>query len=174
MTDAALDAKITFLEHLGADAAGHSDGSLLDHLRQTRAILERWGARPAVCDAGLFHSVYGTHAYAPAIATALDRAALATVIGEEAEQLAYQFGVMHMQRFWDNADPGAAPGIFERASGAWIALNWARIEDLATLVLANHVEQRPRLPGLPWPAPRWQLKRLVGDRTWRAFEQEGL
>jgi hypothetical protein len=169
---ASLATKLAFLERSGAGGAGHSDHSLLDHLLGTRALLEQWEARAALCDAGLFHSVYGTHAYHRTIMGPEARAQLRELIGAEAEEIAYQFGIMDMHRFWDNADPGAEPGIFERGSEAWTALSWARVGDLATLALANHLEQQPRVPGVPLlPAPKWQLEKLVAPPAWSALER---
>ena len=93
---------IAFLTAHGAGAAGHSYRVLLDHLRGTRALLSQWGAREAVQDAGLFHSVYGTETYRH-VTLPLDlRGQVRALIGEEAEGLAYVFGAMTKESFLEN------------------------------------------------------------------------
>lgn len=57
------DPRLMFLRHHGADAMGHSHQTLLAHLCGTYALLHAWGQPAHVCDAGLFHSVYGTEVY---------------------------------------------------------------------------------------------------------------
>ena len=55
------DSRLAFLLSEGIDAVRHnSHEDLLPHLMGTSALLAGWGARQAVVDAGLFHSVYGT------------------------------------------------------------------------------------------------------------------
>jgi len=45
-----------FLREVNTQEIPHTERALLDHLLGTRQLLVEWGARPAVCDAGLFHS----------------------------------------------------------------------------------------------------------------------
>ena len=52
--------KLRFLRDEGAERVEHSGEHLLDHLVATRDLLAGWGARQELCDAALFHSVYGT------------------------------------------------------------------------------------------------------------------
>jgi hypothetical protein len=47
------------LREANTEGMQHSDRGLLDHLFGTRQLLVEWEARAALCDAGLFHSVYG-------------------------------------------------------------------------------------------------------------------
>ncbi len=57
------DAKIKFLVEHNAIGASHSDSTLLNHLAGTRSLLEAWELPQEVCDAGLYHAVYGTESY---------------------------------------------------------------------------------------------------------------
>jgi Domain of unknown function (DUF6817) len=68
------------------------------------------GARPALCDAALLHSVSGTHAYHLAIVDESARARRQALIGDEAEEIAHQFGRMHSNHLSYNAEPGCRPG----------------------------------------------------------------
>jgi hypothetical protein len=79
----------------GGEADGASelqDGSFLDHLVGTQAILRAWGCAEHVCQAGLFHSIFGTESF-QAFSLPLDeagsnRATVRATIGKEAEGLA--------------------------------------------------------------------------------------
>ena len=54
-------ARLELLRRLGFDRLEHdSHVPFLSHLLGTRRLLVEWGERPALCDAGLFHSAYGT------------------------------------------------------------------------------------------------------------------
>ena len=53
--------RLDLLKQLGFGELTHdSHVPFLSHLLGTRRLLVEWGERPAVCDAGLFHSAYGT------------------------------------------------------------------------------------------------------------------
>ncbi len=86
--DESLQERIRFLREAKTERMPHSERALLDHLLGTRQLLVEWGARPAVCDAGLFHSVYGTEHYELQAVPLAMRAEVQHVIGQEAESLA--------------------------------------------------------------------------------------
>jgi len=88
------------LRELDAHRTSHSRGTLLEHLRGTRALLERWGDPPHVCDAGLFHSIYGTYVFETRSASLDERDRIRDVIGREAEELAYLFCVSDRRGFF--------------------------------------------------------------------------
>src|SRR5689334_2977005 len=53
--------RLALLKRLGFGELTHdSHVPFLSHLLGTRRLLVEWGERPAMCDAGLFHSAYGT------------------------------------------------------------------------------------------------------------------
>src|SRR5205814_2363153 len=89
-----LDKRVHFLRAENIQALEHSERGLLDHLLGTRQLLVAWGSRPALCDAGLFHSVYGTEGYRWAALPLSGRTELQELIGREAESLAWLFCVM--------------------------------------------------------------------------------
>jgi len=97
--DDGLEDRLRFLRNANADAMPHSQRALLDHLLGTRQLLLDWGARPAVCDAGLFHSVFGTEHYAPQAIPLSMRADVRQLIGDEAESLAWLFCIMRRETF---------------------------------------------------------------------------
>lgn len=130
---------------------GHSSTSLLDHLVGTHDLLEAWGAEPAVCAGGLFHSVYGTESY-QASAVPLDlRPAVRAVLGERAERLAYLFGAMEKATYSESVFRGTDHSVVDRHTGETHPMTPAEFADLSAMVTANWLEQRPRL------GPEWQF-----------------
>ena len=77
----------------------HSDRGLFDHLLGTRQLLVDWGARPALCDAGLFHSIYSTEHYEQTAVALTRRDEVRQLIGEEAESLVWLFCMMRRETF---------------------------------------------------------------------------
>lgn len=124
----------------------HSDRSLLDHLLGTRRLLEEWGCRAAVCDAGLFHSVYGTEHYGPAAVPFAIRERVCELIGVEAERLVWLFCVLDRDSF--DRKLGRADGyhILDRRAGTTVPITRGEFDDLLTLSFANTLEAMPRLP----------------------------
>ena len=141
------DEMLAFLEAQGADSLDHSEADLLSHLQGVQALLQQWGARAAVCDAGLFHSVYGTEYFTQvAVALAL-RPKVRALIGDEAEMLAHSFATMHRETLYDNLFDGRAEfSIRSRLTEEVIALTEQQFRDLCDITLANWYEQRLRVP----------------------------
>ncbi|MEV6345243.1 DUF6817 domain-containing protein [Actinoplanes sp. NPDC051851] len=137
--------KIAFLERHGVGELAHSDAALLDHLRGVHDLLRRWGCRPALCDAGLFHSAYGTEIFPTGAVPRELRPAVRELIGDEAETLAYLFGAVTRTSLFDAAFEGA-PFLLETREGEFIGVTDEQYTDLAALTVANWLEQRPRFP----------------------------
>lgn len=138
------DAHVRFLEAHGAATLAHTDAGLLSHLRGVHALLAAWGARPAVCDAGLFHSVYGTESAGAAALPLALRDEVRGRIGPEAERLAWLFGVLAKASLYANLGRPGPPWVEDRVTGARIDLDGADLADLCDLTVANWLEQRPR------------------------------
>jgi hypothetical protein len=100
--DEQLEKRVRFLREAHTEAMPHSDRGLRDHLLGTRQLLVEWGARPSVCDAGLFHSVYGTEHYEPKAIPLSMRTDVRRLIGDEAESLAWLFCIMRRDTFNQN------------------------------------------------------------------------
>jgi Domain of unknown function (DUF6817) len=105
--DEHLQNRIRFLRVACTEGMPHTERGLLDHLLGTRQLLVEWGARPVVCDAGLFHSVYGTEHYKPTAMPLSMRAAVQQLIGDEAESLAWLFCMMRRETFDQNLERDA-------------------------------------------------------------------
>jgi hypothetical protein len=139
--------KIQFLIARQAAEREHSASILISHLIGTRDVLSRWGARQAVCYAGLFHSVYGTQSYRSLVE--LDqRKNIQHLIGEEAEGLAYLFCAMTRRAFIYNLDSKDKRYIHDRFTGKWTFITQTDMQDICNIVVANWLEQVPRIPTL--------------------------
>jgi hypothetical protein len=97
-----LETRVQFLRDVNVDAREHSGRGLLDHLLGTRQLLLKWGARPALCGAGLFHSIHGTEGYQEATVPLSMRARVRELIGNEAESLVWLFCFMRRERLSGN------------------------------------------------------------------------
>ena len=95
LTDDATAARlIAFLRSEGAEDLGHAGARpLLAHLVGTYEVVRRWGQPPVMAHAALIHSVYGTDVYAPSLLPLTRRHELISLVGEQAERLAYLFSV---------------------------------------------------------------------------------
>ena len=94
-----ISTKIDFLESIGCGETMHSGRTLLEHLVGVYKILHEGFAPLHVCDAGLFHSVYGTAYFKPKTISLDNRDIVKDIIGEEAENLAFMFCVIPSPRF---------------------------------------------------------------------------
>jgi uncharacterized protein (TIGR02466 family) len=74
----------------------HSGRLLSDHLVNVYRILKEEGQSEVVCDAGLFHSIYGTEVYKHS--SVEDRNLVCSIIGDEAERLSHLFCTLPLPR----------------------------------------------------------------------------
>lgn len=153
--------KVAFLRAHGAGDQAHSDADLLTHLLGTRDLLEGWGAPPAVYDAGLFHSVYGTDSRPEALISLDLRGGVQEVIGVEAEEIAYCFGAIRQATLYSNLEKVERFTWNDRFSGKWRFLSEQRLRELCDLTVANWLEQRPRLPPVMRESLPTQIRRMA-------------
>lgn len=137
---AALAEQIAFLNAKGFGGVEHdSHVPFLAHLGAVRGLLVQWGARPALRDAGLFHSIYGTE-YFDAGLGEVGRDEVRAIIGAAAERIAWLW--CWLRRDTIAADTASA---VHRATGRLVELERQEIVDLTELWVADFVEQRDRL-----------------------------
>ena len=135
MTD---DAR-ALLVGLGAADIPHPGGRLLDHLVRTHDLLEVWGQPPEVCLAGLCHAAYGTDGFPQALLGLGDRPRLRAVIGEDAEQLVYDYGAC--DRRATHTRLGERPlRLTDRFTGSTRALDAGRAAGFGALTIANELD----------------------------------
>ncbi len=125
------------LAHLGAQEMQHLNGSLLAHLQGVQKLLAQWGNREALCSAGLYHAVYGTVAFDNPLIDIKNRAAIATLIGPEAEEIAYHFGACERDAFYPQIGKATQLLFPDRFTRARLPLAPQMRNDILELVLAN-------------------------------------
>ena len=130
------------LEELDAHVTSHSRRTLLAHLQGTHDLLVEWGNPPAVCVAGLFHSVYGTYVFDRQSADMSMRAHIRDVIGSDAEQLVYVFCVTDRRCFYEHL---GEPRFHLRdiVHGSDLELDRHSLAALIEIEVANIVDQIP-------------------------------
>ncbi len=111
----------------------------------TREQLVIWGARDEVCNAGLFHSVYGTEHFESKTIPISMRDKVRNLIGDEAEQLVWLFCFMRRRTFADNIGRESDWRLQARSDNRWHPLTREQFQDLANLTVANAVEALPHL-----------------------------
>lgn len=144
MTDDVLapptGARLALLKTLGfAELEHDSHVPFLSHLVGTRRVLAGWGERPAMCDAGLFHSAYGTE-YFP-VDQDVDREQVIAVIGPDAERIAHAWCTIRR----DTIELGDPATVIDRTTDQRIEIDAALLADIATLWAADTVEQIARM-----------------------------
>src|SRR5205085_10859501 len=102
---------------LNTDDMPHTERSLFDHLLGTRQLLVEWGVRPALCDAGLFHSIYSTEHYEQQALPLARRGEVRELIGDEAESLVWLFCMLRREAFFMDVGKSRCPSIEYLATG---------------------------------------------------------
>jgi len=70
----------------------HTGSTFFDeHLRGVQSILRYWNSDPAICTAGLFHSIYGTEGFQGHKLPLIHREFIRSLIGKKAERLVWIF-----------------------------------------------------------------------------------
>ncbi|HEX8647926.1 MAG TPA: hypothetical protein VF715_13610 [Thermoleophilaceae bacterium] len=170
---------VGFLRENGAERIDHSNESLLDHLVETREVLEGWGARRELCDAALFHSVYGTQFLGDELLGLDRRDDVRAMIGDEAEAVVWLWHGIKRESLADNLGRESGMRIVMRDETE-VPITPQQFEDLVNLMVADAVEQLPRR--LPenverqqgWLTPFLPLALPEGARAAeRVFERYG-
>lgn len=97
-----MEQKISLLKKLGSHTTANQDGWMIDHLIGTRTLLEQWGASETLCDAGLFHAVYGTYGNSEKMLDVSRREDLAKLIGKEVEAIVYLYCACDRDKTYPN------------------------------------------------------------------------
>jgi len=125
---------------LGAAAFPHVAGSLAPHLLRTASLLQRWGNRPALCLAGLYHAVYGTDGIRGSLVSLNHRRAIVDLIGNDAESITYLYGACDRGAFHPRVGTGASWQFVDRFTRSEYPIDDAALRDFCELSLANELE----------------------------------
>ena len=154
---------------LAADLS-HSNRSFIEHLIGTWWILNKWKMPPWICRAGLLHSCYSTVFYPHALFDICERAVVRSIIGRQAEALAYRFCIIDRAQLWSLVAPISSlkGGLLVRRidNSHRIFLSEATIRNLLLVESANLAEQSAAPDGLPtsWMSRLASWSRLLGRR----------
>lgn len=128
------------LEELGAETVDHVNGSLLAHLQGTHDLLQKWGNREALCNAGLYHAVYGTAGFQQNLIPLNNRGAVAALISEESERMVYLFSACDREYVYGQLLTKDEVEYRDRFEGAVYRLSAETFADLCELTVANELE----------------------------------
>ena len=141
-----LDSVFEKLAKYNLQGFSHTDRGLIDHLKGTHAILEKWDCSKDLCLAGLCHSIYGTESYRRSPIDLSERKSISEIIGAKAEKTAYYFGAHVKDSLWKNLEKERNFTIYDRLNEQEVPICEEELKELITLTLANWLEQRPRAP----------------------------
>lgn len=120
-------AKLTASE---APLVWHKHGTFFEHLRDVWVMLCAWEQPEAICRLGLFHSAYSNSFVSMGVFDReRDRAKLAALVGDEAEQLIYKFCTIDRQSLESTV---LSEGTIRAEGCAWMRLD--RETDAASLL----------------------------------------
>lgn len=142
--DSAINDKLLALKDLGVGEFAHLNGNLESHLLGTYELLKEWKNPVYICDAGLYHAVYGTQPlkrlgiphkeYSPS-----DRPKIRAIIGEESEQLVYLYGACDREYLYPQI--GSPKAIYrDRFTGRMSELPSKTLTGILEITLANEME----------------------------------
>jgi hypothetical protein len=131
-----------FLLGLGIDKIDHTSKSYLAHLIGLYRDLQARGCPEDVCQAGMYHSIYGTELFQGFKLPLERRDDVRALIGERAERLAYLNCAMDRASFDRVVARGAGPYRFrDRLTGAEVELTRPDFDDLCRIHLYDWIEQ---------------------------------
>jgi len=144
INSAAINNKLLALKDLGVGEFGHLNGNLESHLLGTYKLLMDWNNHEYICDAGLYHAVYGTQPmiklgiphkeYSPS-----DRPKIRKIIGVESERLVYLYGACDRDYLYPQI--GSPTSIYrDRFTGNKLKLSSKTLKDILEITMANELE----------------------------------
>lgn len=132
--------KFAKLRAMGAGEFTHFNGSLEAHLHGTYELLRDWGAKPALCNAGLFHAAYGTDGFDEHLLSLDSRAKIAEIIGDEAEQIVYLYCACDRSYVFESIRPNRPIQFHNRFTHQYFELTEEQGRDFCMLTVANELE----------------------------------
>jgi hypothetical protein len=133
-----MEPVIQLLTECGAEGIEHPGGYLLSHLKRVSALLDGWGARPALRAAGLGHAFYGTDGFPTALVDVADRGKVRQVLGEEAEGIVYRYAAC--DRGFSYAGLSNGGPFRDRFTGETGVLTAGQRRDFVELTVANELD----------------------------------
>ncbi len=132
--------KFTRLAELGAGDFAHLTGSLEEHFIGTHDLLADWGARPVLCDAGLYHAAYGTTKFTQIMVPLEHRRLVAEIIGDDAEAIVYRYCSCDRAAVWPIIGSAIPLPFRDRFTNEIIDLPLPSLRDFCELTAANSLQ----------------------------------
>jgi hypothetical protein len=135
-----------FLVELDVESVPHSQKNYLAHLIAVYHFMKDAGCDEELCQAGMFHSIYGTQLF-QGFKLELDRRDdVRRLLGERAEKLAYLNCAMDRESFDRAAATTSGPTyrFRDRITSETVELDERDFDDLCRIHLYDWLEQAPR------------------------------
>ncbi len=134
-----------FLVELGVEDVAHSGKSYLAHLVAVYRLMEAQGCAEELCQAGMFHSIYGTEKFQGFKLGLERRGDVRGLIGERAERLAYLNCAMDRASLDAAVERDTEPyRIVDRLTSEDVELDRSDFDGLCRVHLYDWLEQVPR------------------------------
>ena len=155
---------VIYLTSKGFDSIPHAyNKSLLIHCISVSELLLRWGASTSVASAGLFHSCYGRSVTKFNGIDLSERDKIKTLIGAEAEQLAYLSCAMSEESFLKNSfNENAKFSIFDRFLNVSVTISKEVFGQLLVINVANMFDhiQVDAIENFKWPSISFYIQMI--------------
>jgi hypothetical protein len=134
-----------YLTALGTQSVPHNHSDFLSHLVGVYLYLRRWNCPEHVVLAGLFHSIYGTHAFQDFSLPLSCRDEIRKLIGAPAERLAYIYCALTGESFRASVTEGGVARLWDRFADCRMEVAGQEFEGLLWVEFANIIEQDERV-----------------------------
>ncbi len=149
-----------FIRDIGAADVSHSEKTYLAHTIGVYNDLKSWDCDEELCDAGMFHSIYGTVVFEDFVLPLHRRGDVRDLIGERAERLAYLNSAMIHEVFDETVLNAQEPHRFvDRFTDEELQLSPDDFRDLCTIQICDWLEQVERLKW--WDFRRDSFRRMA-------------
>lgn len=138
--DSVRDNIQTALQELGTTKTRHQNGNLMEHLLRVYDLLKLQNYDISICQAGAFHSIFGTNIFQHATIMMSERDRVVAYIGEEATELVELFGKIHRPHTLETALLNKNT-IVRLASGEEKILTQKQLNSLCAIEAANLHDQ---------------------------------
>lgn len=163
-----------FLVNLGIEKVAHTEKTYLGHLVNVYRLMQSEGCTEEVCQAGMFHSIYGTQKFQGFKLELHQRRDVRAMIGDRAEKLAYLNCAMQRETFDEAAEGnGEVYRFTDRITSEPVELNRADFDDLCRVHLYDWLEQVPR-SRYGWGYRRRAYRRMaerLGGNALKAYDR---
>jgi hypothetical protein len=158
-----------FLLELGTEQVSHTEKSYLAHVIGVYRDMQAQGCSEELCEAGMFHSIYGTELFQRFALPLERRADVRKLIGERAERLAYYNCAMDRSSFDQSLQREHGPyPVVDRLTGEKWELSEEDFTDLCKIHLYDWLEQVPR--SQKWGYRREAYRRMAARLSGPALE----